>query len=191
MRPFLVRRLLPPGGGGDVFLRLLFFDFDDESEGLRAGERKLFLDQRELQLAFLGEDAVENHLDAVAGAETAAGALADDLVCVFAPGEAVAAQGVDGDEALDEEIGELDEEAVFGGVEHQGGKLVADAVLHEANLLPLDQLALGLGGAALGLAGFFGDLGEFGLGDGRLMSEVRASLPRSPSARDPGTADLS
>ena len=122
--------------------------------------------KRELELALLGEDAVEDHLDAVAGAEAAAGALAHDFVRVFAPGVAVAAQGVDGDEALDEEIGELDEEAVFGGVEDKRGKLVADAVLHEADLLPLDQLALGFGGAALGLAGFVGDLGEFGLGDG-------------------------
>ena len=85
-------------------------------------------------------------------------AVADDFVGVFAPGVAVVAQRVDGDQAFDEEVGEFDEEAVFGGVQHQRGKLFADAVLHEADLLPLDQFAFGLGGAALGLAGFFGDL---------------------------------
>ncbi len=118
-------------------------------------------------LAFLREDAVENHLHTISCAEAAAPALADDLVRVFAPGVAVVAQRVDGDQALDKKVGELDEEAVFGGVEHQGGKFLADAVLHEANLLPLHQLALGLGGAALGLAGFLGDLRELGFGNGR------------------------
>ena len=114
----------------------------------------------------------------VAGAETAAGALAHDLMGVFAPGVAVAAQGVDGDEALDEEVGKLDEEAVFGGVEDECGKFVADTVLHETNFLPFDQLALGVGGAALGDARFVGDLGEFGLGDGGLDDRIR-SHPRS------------
>ena len=90
---------------------------------------------------------------------------------VLAPGVAVVAQGVDGHEALDEQVGQLDKEAVLGRVEDKGGKLLADAVLHEANLLPLDQFALGLGGAALGLAGLFGDLGEFGFGDGRFAGE--------------------
>ena len=87
---------------------------------------------------------------------------------VFAPGEAVGAHCVDGDEAFDKEIGELDKETEFSGVEDECGKLVADAVLHEANFFPLDQLTLGFGGAALGIAGFFGDLGELGLGNGRV-----------------------
>ena len=115
-----------------------------------------------MEFAFLRENAVEDDLDAIARAEAAAGALADDFMRVFAPGVAVGAQSVDGHQALDEEIGELDEEAEFGGIEDEGRELVADAVLHEANFLPFDQFALGLGGAALGVAGFFGDLGEFG-----------------------------
>ena len=78
---------------------------------------------------------------------------------VLAPGVAVVAERVDGYEALDKEISQLDEEAEFGGVEHQGGKLFAHLVLHEADFLPLDQFAFGFGGATLGLACFFGDLG--------------------------------
>ncbi len=89
---------------------------------------------------------------AISCAEAAAPALANDLVGVFAPGIAVVAQCVDGDQALDKKIGEFDEEAVFRGVEHQGGKFLAHAILHEAHFLPLHQFALGLGGAALGLA---------------------------------------
>ena len=53
------------------------------------------------------------------------------------------------------------------GIQHQRGKLLAHAVLHEADLLPLHQFAFGLGGAALGLAGLLGNLRQFGFGDGR------------------------
>ena len=157
-----------------------------DGAALLAGQRQFFFHQSKLKLAFLREDAVEDDLDAIACAEAAAGALADDFVRVLAPGVAVGAQSVDGDEALDEEIGELDKEAEFGGVEDESGELVADAVLHEANFLPLDKLALGFGGAALGVAGFFGDLGEFGFGDGRWDRAEAASLPRSPSCEGLG-----
>ena len=121
---------------------------------------------------------------AVACTEAATRALADNLVRVLAPGIAVGAEGVDGDKPLDKEIGELDKEAVFGGVEDEGGELFADAVLHEADFLPLDQFALGFGGAALGVAGFFGDLGELGFGDGGWNSRVWL-FPRSQN-RDLG-----
>ena len=70
-------------------------------------------------------------------------------------------EGLDGDEALDEEVVELDEEAVLGAGEDGGLEVFADAVLHELDLLPLHQLALGVVGAALGLGGFEGDGGEF------------------------------
>ncbi len=46
-------------------------------------------------------------------------------------------------------------------------EVLADAVLHEADLLPLDELALGVVGAALGLRGLGGDGGELVFGDGR------------------------
>ena len=124
-----------------------------------------------MKLAFLHENAVEDYLDPIACAEAAAGALADNFMRVLAPGVAIGTQRIDGHEALDKEIGELDKEAEFGGVEDEGGELVADAVLHEANFLPFDQLALSFGGAALVVAGFLGNLGEFGFGDGGDGSE--------------------
>ncbi len=40
--------------------------------GLFAGQLQFFFDEIKLQLALLGEDAVENDLDAVAGAKAAA-----------------------------------------------------------------------------------------------------------------------
>ena len=155
-----------------VFLRLFFFDFEGggaallpvsgNSSSTRANWSLRSCARMRSRMTWTRSPARKRRPDA----------LADDFMRVLAPGVAVAAQRVDGHEALDEEVGELDEEAVFGGVEHQRGELVADAVLHEANFLPLDQFALGFGGAALGLAGFFGDLGELGLGDGGSMEDV-------------------
>ena len=133
-----------------------------------SGQRQTLFHNRELQLALLREDAIQNHLHVVAGAEAAARALADNLMRILAPGVAVVAQRVDGHQPFDKQIGQLDKEPVFSGVQHQRGKLLADLVLHEANLLPLHQLAFGLGCASLGLAGLFGNLRQFGLGDGRL-----------------------
>ncbi len=86
-------------------------------------------------------------------------AASDDFAGVFAVGVVVVAERVDGNESLDEEVVELDEEAVFGGVENHGVEVFADAVAHELDLLPLDEFAFGFGGAALGLAGFLGDGG--------------------------------
>ena len=127
-----------------------------------------------MQAALLREDAIENHLHAIAGAEAAPPALANDLVRVFAPRVAVVAQRVDRNQAFDKQVGEFDEEAVLGGVEHQRGKFLANPVLHEAHLFPLHQLALGFGSAALGLAGFLGDLRQLGFGNRRLSAEAFA-----------------
>ena len=106
---------------------------------------------------------------------------------ILTPGIAVAAQRVDGHQPLDKQIGQLDKEAEFGRVQHQRGKLLAHAVLHEANLLPLHQLAFGFGGAALGLAGFLGDLGQLGLRNWRLPGESTPLLRAfSPMNHNPG-----
>ena len=86
------------------------------------------------------------------------GVLAEDV--------AIVAHGIEGDEAFDEEVSEFDEETVLGGVEDEGMEFFADAVLHEADFFPFHEFAFGFGGAALGLAGFRGDLCEFGFGDG-------------------------
>ena len=96
-------------------------------------------------------------------------ATSDDLAGIFAVGVIVVAERVDGDKSLDEEVVEFDEESVFGGVEDHGVEVFADAVAHELDLLPFDEFAFGVGGAAFGLAGFLGDGGEFGFGDGRML----------------------
>ena len=83
-----------------------------------------------------------------------------DLARVLAKSVVVALQAHDGHQALDEEAVELDKAAVLGHAQDHGVKVVADAVLHEFDLLPLHQLALGVVGAALRLAGFIGNLGE-------------------------------
>jgi len=65
--------------------------------------------------------------------------------------------GRERDEAFDEEVGEFDEESEFGDAGDEAVEVFSDAVLHELDLLPLHELALGVVGAAFGLARFFGD----------------------------------
>ncbi len=89
-----------------------------------------------------------------------AGARPDDRPAGVAKGVIVADERCDRHHALDEHIVEFDEEAVLRAGEHHGRKVVADLVFHEAHLLPLDQLALSVGGAALGLRAFDGDVVE-------------------------------
>ena len=97
---------------------------------------------------------------------------------ILAPGVAVVAQTFDRHQAFDEEVSEFDEEAVFGGIENERGELFADTILHEADFLPLDELAFGFGGAAFGLARLLGDLGKFGFGNGRFA--VRSFAVAAP-----------
>ena len=115
-------------------------------------------------------------MDALAEFEDAAGGLADDGAVGVAEDVAFLIserprlrQGVDGDEAFDEEVVELDEEAVFGAGEDGGVEVLADAGLHELDFFPLHELALGFVGAAFGLGGFEGDGGEFGYGEYELF----------------------
>src|ERR1035437_9134147 len=66
--------------------------------GFLAGQGNALFHNRELQLALLRQDAVQNLLHAVAGAEAASGAFADNLVRVLAPGVAVAGERIDGNQ---------------------------------------------------------------------------------------------
>ena len=130
------------------------------------GGRGTLIDQSKLQLALDAVDAVEDDADTVSKGIGFAGALADDLAGGFVEGVAVVVHGVERDEALDEEVGEFDEDSVLGDADDESVEVFADAVGHELHLLPLDQFALGGVGAALGEAGVFGLMVEFGLGDG-------------------------
>ena len=58
-------------------------------------------------------------------------------------------------------IGQLHEEAELGDADDQAVEVFAHTVLHEFDFLPLHQFAFGFVGAALGLAGFFGDVVKF------------------------------
>src|SRR6185437_376670 len=60
---------------------------------------------------------------------------------------------------------QLDEKAKLGDADDQRVKVLPHALLHEFELLPFHELALGFGGRALGLAGAFSDLMEFGFRD--------------------------
>jgi len=137
-------------------------------EGL--GERVL-VNEGEQESAFGALDAVEQDADAVSDGEAAAGVFADELAGGFAIEEAFAEVGEGGerDEAFDEEVLKLDEEAVFGGADDEGVEFVADAVFHEAHFFPFDELALGVVGVAFGLGGGLGDGGEVGDGEGGVL----------------------
>ena len=65
------------------------------------------------------------------------------------------------DEALDEEVVEFHEKAVLGAGQDGRLEVFADTILHELDLLPLHQFALGVVGATLGLRGFERYGGEF------------------------------
>src|SRR5208282_5713326 len=121
---------------------------------------RLFVDNRKLQALLHGVDAVEEDSYALTDAKAASPAFADDFAGVFAEGVVVVverAKCLDGHEAFDEEVGELDKESVLGGAEDHGVEVLTDAVTHELHLFPLDELALGVGGAAFGFAAFGGD----------------------------------
>ena len=72
---------------------------------------------------------------------------------------------------------QLDEEAVLRGADDQRVELLADALLHELDLLPLHQLALGIGGAALGLRAFVRDRAQIVLGTASAAVEHARQQP--------------
>ena len=128
--------------------------------------RLRFFDDRELDFLFDGIDAVDQHSQLLADAEDLARVLADDFARVLVVGVAVVDERVERDQAFDEEVGEFDEEAELGDADDEAVEVFADAVLHELHFLPFHQFALGVVGAAFGLAGFFGDVVEFFERDG-------------------------
>src|SRR3984885_4381210 len=83
--------------------------------------------------------------------------LSDNLARILAEGVVVALQTQDGHQALNKEAVELDKTAVLGHAQDHCFEVVPQPVLHELDLFPLHQLALGIFGAALCLAGLIGD----------------------------------
>src|ERR1039458_1094087 len=121
---------------------------------LLPSQNQPLLNNRELQSSFLRQNAIKDHLQPVSCAESAARALSNHFVRVFTPCVAVVAHRIDGYQSFDEHISQFNKQAKLRGVQHQRGKLLADPVFHEANLLPLDQFALGLICSSFG--GFLG-----------------------------------
>ena len=103
---------------------------------------------------------VEKHVHTVADGELATGALADDLAGVLMKHIAITGQRVNGDQAFDEQILQLDEESETGGADDERAEFLAHAVLHEFRFLPLHQFPLRVCCAAFGLGTFVGDGGE-------------------------------
>src|SRR5580692_5278895 len=88
----------------------------------------------ELQLLFDAVHAVQANLDAVADGKLAAVAFADDLAGILVVVVAVSRQSVQGHQAFDEHLFQLDEEAEAGGGNDQGREFVAHTVHHELDL---------------------------------------------------------
>src|ERR1043165_1424320 len=107
--------------------------------GIATRSLGLIFEYRELQFPFVRIDAVEDDAHLVADGELAAGALADDLADVLLISVLVARQRVDRNEAFDEEVGQLDEDAVLGGADDEGVEILADPLGHELHLFPVDQ----------------------------------------------------
>src|SRR5579875_2412681 len=113
--------------------------------------RGAFVQNGKLQSSLPCIHAVEDDADLLAKGELASPALADDLPCVFAIRVEVAvhlAETLDGYQALDKKVIQLDEEAVPGWRQDQCVEVLTDAVLHKLDLFPLNQFAFGIGSAA-------------------------------------------
>ena len=99
-------------------------------------------------------------------------------------------KSVHGDQSFNKQIGQLDEESEAGGVGDESLKFFADAVDHKLRLLPFDELAFGVGGAALGVGIGLGDFGELDGGPfGGLDGVEGTHVPRKcdgPSNPDSG-----
>ncbi len=117
-----------------------------------------FFHYSEVDLLFDRIDSVDDHAEAVSDAVDLARVLSDDLARVLVVGVAVVDECVERDEAFDEEVRELDEESKFGHAGDEAVEVFSHTVLHELDLLPFHELALGVVGAAFGLRRLFRDL---------------------------------
>ena len=122
--------------------------------------RRLF-PNRELDFLFTGSMRSTKHANSLSKAVSLARVLADDLARVLVVAVIVVGERVERDQAFDEQVGKFDEEAELGDAGDQAVEVFAHAVLHELDLLPFHEFALGLVGAALGVTGLFGDVVEF------------------------------
>ena len=159
-------------------------------------------DQLEVDLAFIQIDAHDTHLDAVAKAETATATLTGETVMQRVEVVVVARHRRDMHQALNIDVGQLDEQAEAGDRGDHTGEGLADAILHELALEPVDHVTGRLVGAPLGHRALLAELLQRRLVDAEELGERRGgqgmmqhhrALPATgimpaPSIHSPGKA---
>src|ERR1035437_8957316 len=128
-----------------------FWPMRNSPPGIATRRFGCIFEYRELQLPFVAVHAVQDDPHLVAAGPFAARAFAHHLADVLLISVLIAGQGVDGHQAFDKQVRQFHEEAVPGGGDDQRVEIFPDAVGHELDLLPLDEFAFGVGGAAFGL----------------------------------------
>src|SRR5690606_8235052 len=109
-----------------------------------------FLDQIEVDLALVQVDARHAHLHGIAEAEAAPRAFAGQAMVQRVEVVVVGGQAGDVHQALDVDVGQLDEDAEAGDRGDHAGEGLAHAILHVFALEPVDHVAGGPVGAPLG-----------------------------------------
>ena len=109
--------------------------------------------QAQIDLPALHVDLDDLHGHLVAEPVFLAGILAAQDVCPLDEPVVVIGHRRDVHQPLDEVLDQLDEQPERGDAGDVALEFVADLVGHEADLLPLHQLALGIGGAPFPLGG--------------------------------------
>src|SRR5439155_2933362 len=99
----------------------------------------------------------------IAQAKAALRALAYPLPCLLLVKIRLIIQCFRGNQAFDEQLDELHEEAKFGNADDEGVELLPQAVAQETRFFPLDQFALSILRAALGLGGLASDRVQLGI----------------------------
>ena len=118
------------------------------------------LGETEIDLALLHVDADHLDLDLVTEAIALVGVLADQRMAALDEPVVVVGHCRDVDHAFDEMLDQLDEQAERRDAGEVALEFIADLVGHELHLLPLQQLALRIVGAALHFRSVAGHLGQ-------------------------------
>src|SRR5262245_42646201 len=105
-----------------------FWPMRNSPPGMRTRSFGVIFDDRKLQLAFGCVHAIENHAHPVADRKLAARALPHDLADVLLISVLVSREAVDRNQALDEQLGQLYEQSVFRGADHQRVEILPDAL---------------------------------------------------------------
>src|SRR5258708_865580 len=156
------------------------------SRAFRSGPRFRFIEHRELDFLLHWINAIDKHPDSLPDAVDLARVLADDFARALMVGVTIVGQRIERDQALNEQIAQLDEETELGHAGNEAVEVLAHAVLHELYFLPRHQFALGVISASLGLTGLFGDVVEFLDRDGPAQGFERFAVRGMVTTLRPG-----